>query len=103
MATYNDSIFTVIRNRLIPKIQAVSLEISAIEPYSYSGQDLIMLRKEFEYYTMLYDFLIEYATGLEEIDNDKLTNIFYTVTHIILLIYLINNSFFDSVNSPVLN
>ena len=75
MAEYNSEILNVIRTRLIPKMEAVSLEIAAIEPYSYDGQDLMCIRRESEYYSMLYDFLYEYASGLEEIDNDKLINI----------------------------
>jgi hypothetical protein len=75
MSTYSNSIDLVIHNRLIPRMCAVAEKISEVEKYSYNGPQLLSYWRRFNYYGMLYDFLYEYISGTEELDNDKLVNI----------------------------
>src|ERR1035437_1377907 len=75
MSTYTDQIDVVLRERLIPKMQAISSDIANVEQYSYGSAQLLSYQRKFDYYCMIYDFLNEYLVGAEQIDNDKLINI----------------------------
>ena len=75
MSTYSDQINVVINERLLPKMQNLSMQIANIEPYSYSSTELEDYKRQLDYYSMIYDFLNEYALGTEELDNAKLVNI----------------------------
>jgi uncharacterized protein (TIGR02145 family) len=56
-------------------MKSLSTEIASVEPYSYSSTELEDSKRQFDYYSMLYDFLYEYSVGSEELDNGKLVNI----------------------------
>ena len=75
MSTYSDQIDVVLRDRLIPKMQSVSKDMATVEQYSYGSSQLLSLKRQSDYYSMIYDFLKEYLVGSEQIDNDKLINI----------------------------
>ena len=75
MSTYSDQIDVVLRDRLIPKMQSVSKDMATVEQYSYGSSQLLSLKRQSDYYSMIYDFLEEYLVGSEQIDNDKLINI----------------------------
>jgi hypothetical protein len=75
MSTYSDQINIILQGKLIPKMQLLAKEISSIEPYSFSSDHLEELKRQSDYYSMIYDFLMEYSTGEEELDNGKLVNI----------------------------
>ena len=75
MSTYSEQINLVLNTRLLPKMEAISTEIARIEPYSYSSSQLEECKRQLDYYSMIYDFLYEYATGTEELESTKLVNI----------------------------
>ena len=75
MSIYSDQINIVLRDRLIPKMQAVSKDMVIVEQFSYDGPQLLSLKRKSDYYSMIYDFLEEYLVGAEQIDNDKLVNV----------------------------
>lgn len=56
-------------------MKALSLNVAKIEPYSYSSAVLEDYKRELDYYSMVYDFLAEYANGDEEMDSAKLLSI----------------------------
>ena len=51
------------------------MEIANEEPYSYSSTELEDSKRQFDYYSILYDFLYEYSIGSEELDNGKLVSV----------------------------
>ena len=75
MSIYSDQIDVVLRDRLIPKMHAVSQDMATVEQYSYGSSQLLSLKRKSDYYSIIYDFLKEYLEGSEQIDNDKLINI----------------------------
>lgn len=75
MSTYSNQINLVLQERLIPKMKSLSMDIAGIEPYSYSSTELEDSKRQFDYYSIIYDFLSEYAEGSEELNNGKLINI----------------------------
>lgn len=75
MSTYSTQINSIISDRLLPKMCELSMEVAKIEPYSYSNTRLEDSRRQLDYMSMIYDFLYEYATGVEELENGKLVNI----------------------------
>lgn len=74
-STYSKQINIILRDRLIPKMQDLTMEVAKIEPYSYSNTKLEDNKRQLDYLSMLYDFLYEYAEGNEELDNGKLVNV----------------------------
>lgn len=75
MSIYSDQINVVINERLLPRMQNLSMQIANIEPYSYSSTELEDYKRQLDYYSIIYDFLNEYSSGTEELDNVKLVNI----------------------------
>lgn len=75
MSTYSEQINTILHDNLVPKMQVLSMDIAKYEPYSYTSTTLEDKRRQLDYYSMLYDFLSEYADGSEELTSVKLTNI----------------------------
>ena len=75
MSTYSEQINAILQDNLIPKMRVLSMDIAKYEPYSYTSTTLEDRRRQLDYYSMLYDFLYEYATGSEELTSAKLTNI----------------------------
>jgi hypothetical protein len=75
MSTYSEQINTILRDRLIPKMRELSLEVAKIEPFSYSNTRLEDSKRQLDYMSMIYDFLYEYQIGVEELDNGKLINV----------------------------
>lgn len=75
MSTYSQQIDLVLQNRLIPEMNKLAMNIAAIEPYSYTGQLIEEYKRKLNYYSLLYDFLVEYSSGSEEIDDNRLVNI----------------------------
>jgi len=75
MSTYSDQISAVLESKLIPKMNSLANDVARIEPYSYSSAALEDYKRQLDYYSMIYDFLQEYALGEEEMDNAKLVNI----------------------------
>ncbi len=75
MSTYSTQINTILRDRLVPKMRELSMEVAKIEPYSYSNTRLEDSRRQLDYMSMIYDFLYEYTIGEEELENGKLINV----------------------------
>lgn len=75
MSLYSEQMDLVVRERLVPKMRGLSQDISAIEPYSYSSSELERYKRQLDYYSMIYDFLVEYIDGNEEIESSRLVNI----------------------------
>ncbi len=75
MSTYSTQINAILRDRLVPKMCELSMEVAKIEPYSYSNTRLEDSKRQLDYMAMLYDFLYEYAIGVEELENGKLVSV----------------------------
>ena len=59
----------------MPKMTELAVQIAAIEPYSYTGHEIEEYRKQLHYYSLLYDYLQEYADGDEEFTNEQLASV----------------------------
>ena len=74
MSQYSNQIGVVMHNRLIPELQDLSIKAAGMEPYNYTGK-VEEYNRRLTYSSLLFDFLEEYRSGDEEMDNKKLVNI----------------------------
>lgn len=75
MSTYSTQIETILQEKLVPRMNELSMDVARAEPYSYSNEKLEDDKRQLDYLSMIYDFLYEYTYWSEELNNGKLVNI----------------------------